>query len=118
MQNFELPHSKLLWYIQEMYKQHLIDDHEKQQLKEKVIIEQVDIFQYLEQYEQKKDDEMLSQQLIQLVRQKDLGELFGLNIRKNPYQDNSEYEFPGRIQRSPNSGPKSRQSEDLLPPEF
>ncbi|CAD8168733.1 unnamed protein product [Paramecium octaurelia] len=118
MQNFELPHSKLFWYIQEMYKQQLIDDHEKQQLKEKVIIEQVEIFQQLEQYEQKKDDQLLTQQLISLVRQKDLAELFGLNIRKNLYHDNSEYEFPGKVQRSPHSGPKSRQSEDLLPPEF
>ncbi|CAD8062547.1 unnamed protein product [Paramecium primaurelia] len=33
MQNFKLPHSKLFWYIQEMYQQNLIDDHEKQQLK-------------------------------------------------------------------------------------
>jgi hypothetical protein len=45
--------------------------------KEYIINEKIDCFHYLESYELSKDDALLQEQLISLVRVKDLAELYG-----------------------------------------
>lgn len=78
MNNLELPHSKLLYYIAELWKQKEITDDEKATLKgniqllsnskELIIGDELKIFNFLEEYESDQDEEKLKDQIIKLVR--------------------------------------------------
>ncbi|KAM3139438.1 hypothetical protein pb186bvf_008463 [Paramecium bursaria] len=81
MDNFQLPHSKLFYYISNMYKLEIINDYEKQALRG----------MYLEEYESSQDEQKFQNNLISLVRQKDISEL--LKLFKQDDQD-SDYKFP------------------------
>ena len=67
MDQLQLPHAKLLYYITELFKQKLISEDEKIKLKEMVISSDSVIFHLLEEWDQHSNMEKLKDGILNLV---------------------------------------------------
>jgi len=70
MENLQLPHAKLLYFVSELWKQKAISDYEKSTIKEMIISDEPKIFEILERYEQNPQDDELKENIIELIRPK------------------------------------------------
>lgn len=70
MDNLQLPHAKLLYFVSELWKRQEITDAEKITIKEMIINDEAPIFNLLEDYEANSDESQLKESVIELVRPK------------------------------------------------
>jgi len=68
MDQLQLPHAKLLYFVSELWKAQQISDSEKTIIKEMIINDEPVIFEILEQYETSSDEAVLKDNIISLVR--------------------------------------------------
>ncbi|KAM3128511.1 hypothetical protein pb186bvf_019354 [Paramecium bursaria] len=70
MDRLQLKPAKLLYFTTELFKRKLIDDNERVQLKELIMQEEQSVYSYLDKYETNSNEQELSDQLINRVRNK------------------------------------------------
>mmetsp|Transcript_597 Transcript_597/g.537 ORF Transcript_597/g.537 Transcript_597/m.537 type:complete len:124 (-) Transcript_597:180-551(-) len=71
MDQLQLPHAKLLYFVAELYKSGDITDTEKTLLKEMIVGDDQKIFEFLEEYEDNGNETNFKQKVLGLVKPKD-----------------------------------------------